>query len=213
MEGLARNADHFHLRPVSASRRSRRPRESPCRSGRRPDADFTWFPMQSAGLVSIPFGCLADWLGSCLNHRRRARRQPGEPAAVRGERVTSTRRSRMNRGAEADRASGVCAAASVRPSAPLARVPLLAAVCRRALADSADMTERGRHQAAATPVSGVRDTPRIPPRPGSGSAGAGVRGWATSCGGGPCGGRSAGGACSSTRGRATDGPASTDRGA
>ncbi|MGP4089331.1 sodium/solute symporter, partial [Streptomyces sp. KR55] len=37
-----------------------------------PDADFALFPMQSTGLVSIPFGYLAGWLGSCLDHRRRA---------------------------------------------------------------------------------------------------------------------------------------------
>ncbi|MFF9090574.1 cation acetate symporter [Streptomyces sp. NPDC014991] len=37
-----------------------------------PDADFDWFPMQSTGLVSIPFGYLAGWLGSRLDHRRRA---------------------------------------------------------------------------------------------------------------------------------------------
>ncbi|MFB7241225.1 cation acetate symporter [Streptomyces populi] len=37
-----------------------------------PTADFHWFPMQSTGLVSIPFGYLAGWLGSRLDHRRRA---------------------------------------------------------------------------------------------------------------------------------------------
>ncbi len=37
-----------------------------------PNADFDLFPMQSTGLVSIPFGYLAGWLGSCLDHRRRA---------------------------------------------------------------------------------------------------------------------------------------------
>ncbi|WP_251092204.1 cation acetate symporter [Streptomyces sp. Caat 7-52] len=37
-----------------------------------PDADFDWFPLQSTGLVSIPFGYLAGWLGSRLDHRRRA---------------------------------------------------------------------------------------------------------------------------------------------
>ncbi|MFJ4977983.1 cation acetate symporter [Streptomyces coeruleorubidus] len=36
-----------------------------------PDADFDLFPMQSTGLVSIPFGYLAGWLGSLLDHRRR----------------------------------------------------------------------------------------------------------------------------------------------
>ena len=36
-----------------------------------PDADFALFPMQSTGLVSIPFGYLAGWLGSRLDHRRR----------------------------------------------------------------------------------------------------------------------------------------------
>ncbi|WP_330302684.1 MULTISPECIES: cation acetate symporter [unclassified Streptomyces] len=36
-----------------------------------PTADFHWFPMQSTGLVSIPFGYLAGWLGSRLDHRRR----------------------------------------------------------------------------------------------------------------------------------------------
>ncbi|MCH0564213.1 cation acetate symporter [Streptomyces sp. MUM 2J] len=36
-----------------------------------PDADFDLFPMQSTGLVSIPFGYLAGWLGSRLDHRRR----------------------------------------------------------------------------------------------------------------------------------------------
>ncbi|MFD6554819.1 cation acetate symporter [Streptomyces sp. NPDC058398] len=37
-----------------------------------PTADFHWFPMQSTGLVSIPFGYLAGWLGSRLDHRHRA---------------------------------------------------------------------------------------------------------------------------------------------
>lgn len=37
-----------------------------------PDAHFGWFPMQSSGLVSIPFGYLAGWLGSRLDHRRGA---------------------------------------------------------------------------------------------------------------------------------------------
>ncbi|SEC06764.1 solute:Na+ symporter, SSS family/cation/acetate symporter [Streptomyces sp. 2231.1] len=37
-----------------------------------PHADFHWFPMQSTGLVSVPFGYLAGWLGSRLEHRRRA---------------------------------------------------------------------------------------------------------------------------------------------
>ncbi|MER6121904.1 cation acetate symporter [Streptomyces sp. NPDC001795] len=36
-----------------------------------PDADFDLFPMQSTGLVSIPFGYLMGWLGSRLDHRRR----------------------------------------------------------------------------------------------------------------------------------------------
>ncbi|GGN49535.1 cation acetate symporter [Streptomyces albiflavescens] len=36
-----------------------------------PDADFDLFPMQSTGLVSIPFGYLAGWLGSRLDQRRR----------------------------------------------------------------------------------------------------------------------------------------------
>ncbi|MFD9435283.1 cation acetate symporter [Streptomyces sp. NPDC060002] len=37
-----------------------------------PNADFHWFPLQSTGLVSIPLGYLAGWLGSRLDHRRRA---------------------------------------------------------------------------------------------------------------------------------------------
>ncbi|MFI9547438.1 hypothetical protein ACIHAR_26510 [Streptomyces sp. NPDC052016] len=37
-----------------------------------PNADFDLFPMQTTGLVSIPFGYLAGWLGSRLDHRRRA---------------------------------------------------------------------------------------------------------------------------------------------
>lgn len=37
-----------------------------------PDADFALLPMQSTGLVSVPFGYLAGWLGSRLDHRRRA---------------------------------------------------------------------------------------------------------------------------------------------
>ncbi|UXY25523.1 sodium/solute symporter [Streptomyces sp. HUAS TT20] len=37
-----------------------------------PNADFGWFPMQSTGLVSIPVGYLAGWLGSRLDHRRNA---------------------------------------------------------------------------------------------------------------------------------------------
>ncbi|MEU8031277.1 cation acetate symporter [Streptomyces sp. NPDC049099] len=36
-----------------------------------PNADFHVFPMQSTGLVSVPFGYLAGWLGSRLDHRRR----------------------------------------------------------------------------------------------------------------------------------------------
>ncbi|MET8163316.1 cation acetate symporter [Streptomyces sp. NPDC005329] len=44
-----------------------------------PDADFHLFPVQSTGLVSIPFGYLAGWLGSRLDHRRR-------PADSRGNR-------------------------------------------------------------------------------------------------------------------------------
>ncbi|MFI8236588.1 cation acetate symporter [Streptomyces sp. NPDC085866] len=36
-----------------------------------PNADFDLFPMQSTGLVSIPFGYLAGWLGSRWDHRRR----------------------------------------------------------------------------------------------------------------------------------------------
>ncbi|WP_330336794.1 sodium/solute symporter [Streptomyces sp. NBC_00557] len=37
-----------------------------------PHTDFHWFPLQSTGLVSVPFGYLAGWLGSRLDHRRRA---------------------------------------------------------------------------------------------------------------------------------------------
>ncbi|MGW2721659.1 sodium/solute symporter [Streptomyces sp. NPDC001492] len=37
-----------------------------------PNAGFDLFPMQSTGLISIPFGYLAGWLGSRLDHRRRA---------------------------------------------------------------------------------------------------------------------------------------------
>jgi SSS family solute:Na+ symporter/cation/acetate symporter len=37
-----------------------------------PHADFDLFPMQSTGLISIPFGYLAGWLGSRLDHRLRA---------------------------------------------------------------------------------------------------------------------------------------------
>ncbi|MFF3947038.1 cation acetate symporter [Streptomyces sp. NPDC001902] len=36
-----------------------------------PDRDFHWFPLQTAGLVSIPFGFLAGWLGSRYDRRRR----------------------------------------------------------------------------------------------------------------------------------------------
>ncbi|MGW0769184.1 sodium/solute symporter [Streptomyces sp. NPDC002676] len=36
-----------------------------------PNADFDLFPMQSTGLVSVPFGYLAGWLGSRWDHRRR----------------------------------------------------------------------------------------------------------------------------------------------
>lgn len=36
-----------------------------------PDADFHLFPMQSTGLVSIPFGYLAGWLGSRLDRQHR----------------------------------------------------------------------------------------------------------------------------------------------
>ncbi|MEU6069809.1 MULTISPECIES: sodium/solute symporter [Streptomyces] len=37
-----------------------------------PNADFGWFPMQSTGLVSIPVGYLAGWLGSRIDHWRNA---------------------------------------------------------------------------------------------------------------------------------------------
>ncbi|WP_240797329.1 hypothetical protein [Streptomyces sp. F001] len=37
-----------------------------------PDADFALFPMQSTGLVSVPFGYLAGWLGSRPDHWHRA---------------------------------------------------------------------------------------------------------------------------------------------
>ncbi|MFJ3306627.1 cation acetate symporter [Streptomyces sp. NPDC086549] len=37
-----------------------------------PNAHFGWFPMQSTGLVSIPFGYAAGWLGSRLDRRRHA---------------------------------------------------------------------------------------------------------------------------------------------
>jgi Na+(H+)/acetate symporter ActP len=37
-----------------------------------PDADFHWYPMRSAGLVSVLFGFLAGWVGSRFDHRRRA---------------------------------------------------------------------------------------------------------------------------------------------
>ncbi|MGP3998831.1 sodium/solute symporter [Streptomyces sp. 8N706] len=36
-----------------------------------PDVDFHWFPLTSTGLVSIPVGYLAGWLGSRWEHRRR----------------------------------------------------------------------------------------------------------------------------------------------
>ncbi|MGW7259383.1 sodium/solute symporter [Streptomyces sp. NPDC054834] len=42
-----------------------------------PHADFGWFPMQSTGLVSIPFGYLAGWLGSRLDHWRNAAESQG----------------------------------------------------------------------------------------------------------------------------------------
>ncbi|MFJ8364106.1 cation acetate symporter [Streptomyces sp. NPDC093984] len=37
-----------------------------------PHTDFHLFPMQSTGLVSVPFGYVAGWLGSRLDQRRRA---------------------------------------------------------------------------------------------------------------------------------------------
>ncbi|MFF7756075.1 cation acetate symporter [Streptomyces sp. NPDC007971] len=37
-----------------------------------PNADFDWFPMQSTGLISVPFGYLAGWLGSRVDRRRHA---------------------------------------------------------------------------------------------------------------------------------------------
>ncbi|MCX4821129.1 cation acetate symporter [Streptomyces sp. NBC_01142] len=41
-----------------------------------PDDDFTWFPYTTTGLVSIPLGFLAGWLGTVLTPRStRARRQ------------------------------------------------------------------------------------------------------------------------------------------
>ncbi|MGP3947819.1 sodium/solute symporter [Streptomyces sp. 7N604] len=36
-----------------------------------PDTDFHWFPLQSTGLISVPVGYLAGWLGSRLDRRRR----------------------------------------------------------------------------------------------------------------------------------------------
>ncbi|TJZ54061.1 cation acetate symporter [Streptomyces piniterrae] len=37
-----------------------------------PDMDFQWFPLQTSGLISIPVGYLAGWLGSRLDRRYRA---------------------------------------------------------------------------------------------------------------------------------------------
>ncbi|WP_406276937.1 cation acetate symporter [Streptomyces sp. NBC_00191] len=34
-----------------------------------PDADFTWFPYTTTGLVSVPVGFLAGWLGTVLSRR------------------------------------------------------------------------------------------------------------------------------------------------
>jgi cation/acetate symporter len=37
-----------------------------------PDADFAWFPLQNPGLVSIPLGFIAGWLGTVLSKEHNA---------------------------------------------------------------------------------------------------------------------------------------------
>jgi cation/acetate symporter len=32
-----------------------------------PDADFAWFPLSNPGIISIPLGFLAGWLGTVLS--------------------------------------------------------------------------------------------------------------------------------------------------
>ncbi|MFF7446217.1 MULTISPECIES: cation acetate symporter [unclassified Streptomyces] len=47
-----------------------------------PDADFTWFPFTTTGLVSIPAGFALGWLGTVLSGRHKAAEQRREYEAV-----------------------------------------------------------------------------------------------------------------------------------
>ncbi len=49
-----------------------------------PDADFTWFPFTTTGLVSIPLGFACGWLGTVLSGRGRAEEQRRQYEAVEG---------------------------------------------------------------------------------------------------------------------------------
>ncbi|MDQ0489994.1 SSS family solute:Na+ symporter/cation/acetate symporter [Streptomyces thermodiastaticus] len=49
-----------------------------------PDADFTWFPFTTTGLLSIPAGFLCGWLGTLASGRPRAEEQRRQYEAVEG---------------------------------------------------------------------------------------------------------------------------------
>ncbi|MGA5314897.1 cation acetate symporter [Streptomyces pseudogriseolus] len=49
-----------------------------------PDADFTWFPFTTTGLLSIPLGFACGWLGTVASGRSRAEEQRRQYEAVEG---------------------------------------------------------------------------------------------------------------------------------
>ncbi|MGW1726298.1 sodium/solute symporter [Streptomyces sp. NPDC002306] len=49
-----------------------------------PEADFTWFPFTTTGLVTIPLGFALGWLGTVVSGRRQAREQRRQYEAVEG---------------------------------------------------------------------------------------------------------------------------------
>ena len=52
-----------------------------------PDQDFNWYPFTTTGLVSVPAGFLAGWLGTVLSRRdttAQARYEAVEPTILAG---------------------------------------------------------------------------------------------------------------------------------
>jgi SSS family solute:Na+ symporter/cation/acetate symporter len=49
-----------------------------------PEADFTYFPFTTTGLVSVPLGFAFGWLGTVLSGRRKAEEQRRQYEAVEG---------------------------------------------------------------------------------------------------------------------------------